>query len=54
MGKENSNGDRLLQFRRYINLVITNRVFGNKMAYKLTRYPRDGKTINLIDYVIVN
>ena len=29
-------------------------VFGHKMAHKLTWYSRDGKTTNLIDYVIVN
>ena len=54
VGKENSNGYRLLQFCRYNNLVITNTVFGHKMAHKLTWYSRDGKTANLIDYVIVN
>ena len=41
-------------FCRYNNLVITNTVFGHKMAHKLTLYSRDGKTANLIDYVIVN
>ena len=54
VGKENSNGYRLLQFCRYNNLVITNTVFGHKMTHKLTWYSRDGKTANLIDYVIVN
>ena len=29
-------------------------VFGHKMAHKLTWYSRDGKTANLIVYVIVN
>ena len=53
-GNENSDGYRPLQFCRYNNLVITNTVFGHKMADKLTRYSRDGKTANLIDYVIVN
>ena len=53
-GKENGNGYRLLQFCRYNNLVITNAVFGHKMAHKLTWYSHDGKTANLIDYVIVN
>ena len=48
VGKENSNGYRLLQFCRYNNLVITNTVFGHKMAHKLTWYSRDGKTANLI------
>ena len=54
VGQENSNGYRLLQFRRYNNLVITNTVFGHETAHELTRYSRDGKTANLIDYVIVN
>ena len=54
VGKENSNGYRLLQFCRYNNLVITITVFGHKMAHKLTWYSRDGKKANLIDYVIVN
>jgi len=36
VGKENSNGYRLLQFCRYNNVVMTNTVFGNKMAHKLT------------------
>ena len=54
VGKENSSGHKLLQFCRYNNLVITNTVFGHKMAHKLARYSRDGKTANVIDYVIVN
>ncbi|XP_065583400.1 craniofacial development protein 2-like [Artemia franciscana] len=53
-GKENSNGFRLLQFCRCNNLVITNTVFGHTMARNLTWYSRDGKTANLVDYVIVN
>jgi hypothetical protein len=43
-----------LQFCRYNNLVINNTVFGHKMANKLTWYSRDGKTPNVIDFVIVN
>ena len=35
VGKENRNGYRQLQFCRYNNLVITNTVFGHKMAHKL-------------------
>jgi len=54
VGKENSNGYRLLQFYRYNNLVVTNTVLGYKMAHMLTWYSRDGKATNLIDYVIVN
>ena len=54
VGKENSNGYRLLQFCRYNNLVITNAVSGHNMTHKLTWYARDGKTANLIDYVIVD
>ena len=53
-GKQNSNGKRLWQYCRYNNLAITTTVIGHKMAHKLTRYPRDGKTTNLTDYVIVN
>ena len=52
--KGNSDGYRLLQFCRYNNVVITNAVFGHKMAHKLTWYSRDCKTANLIEYVIVN
>ena len=40
VGKENSNGYRLLQFLRYNNLVINNAEFGHKMAHKLTWYSR--------------
>ena len=54
LGKENSNGYRLLQFCRYNNLVITNAVFGHKIAHNLTRYSQDGKKANLTDSVIVN
>ena len=54
VGKEHSNGNRLLRFCRYYNLVITNTVFGHKMTHKLTLYSSDGKTANLIDYFIVN
>jgi len=54
VGKENCNGYRLLQICRCKNLVIANTVYGHKLAHKLTWYPRDRKTANLIDYVIVN
>ena len=54
VGKENSKGYRLLQFCRYNNLVMINTVFCHKMVHKLTRYSRDGKTENLIDYAILN
>ena len=57
VGKEKSNGHRLCSYNNFVvynNLVITNTVFGHKMTYKLTWYSRDGKTVNLIDYVIVN
>ncbi|XP_065571512.1 craniofacial development protein 2-like [Artemia franciscana] len=54
IGKENSNGYRLLHFCRYKNLVITNTVFDHKIAHKLTWFLTDSKTTNLIDYVIVN
>ena len=54
MGKENSNGYRLLHFFTYNNLVVTNTVFGHKMTHKLTWYSRDGKRANRIDYIIVN
>ena len=54
IGKENSNGYRLLQFCWHNNLVITNTMFGHKMAHKLTWYSRDGKPANLIDYILVN
>jgi hypothetical protein len=43
-----------LQFCKYSNLVITNTVFGHKMAHKLTWYLRDGKASDLIDYAILN
>ena len=54
VGKENSNCYGLLQFSRYNHLIKTNTVFGQKMAHKLTWYSCDGKTANLIEYVIVN
>ena len=38
-----------VKFCRYNNLILTNTVFGHKMAYKLTWYSRDSKTANLID-----
>ena len=54
VGKENSNGFILLQFCRYNNLVITSRMFGHKIAHRLTWYSLDGETANLSDYVILN
>ena len=51
--KEHSNDYRFLQFCRYNNLVIANTVFGHAIN-KLIWYSRDGKTVNLIGYVIVN
>jgi hypothetical protein len=45
---------QFVQFCRNNNLVITNIVFGHKMAHKLTWYPHDVKTASLTDYVIVN
>ena len=38
----------------YKNPVITNTVFGHKMAHNLTWYSHGGKTADLIDYVNVN
>ena len=54
VGRENSNCYRLLPFCRYNNLVITNTVFGYKIAHQLTWYSRDGKTVNLLNYAIAN
>ena len=41
VGKENRNEYTLVQFCRNNRLVITNTVFGNKMAHKLTWYSHD-------------
>ena len=54
VGKENSNGYRLLQFFEHNNLVITITEFDHKVAHKLKWYSQDDKTANLNDYVIVN
>jgi len=54
VGKENSNGHRLLQFCRNNNLVIINSEFGEKMVHKLTWFSHGCKTDNLIYYFIVN
>ena len=54
VGKENSNGYRLLQFSRYNNLVIANTVIDSKIAHNLTLYSYDGRTSKLTNYVIVN
>ena len=54
VGKEKSNGYRLLQFCWYNNLVISNTVVGHKMAHTLKWYSRNGKTDNLSDSFVVN
>lgn len=51
-GEENENGTRLLEFCSQNNLCITNTQFIQKPIRKMTWKSPDGKTENLIDYII--
>ena len=51
-GNENNNGTRLLELCCNNNLCVTNTQFIQKPGRKLTWTSPDGKTENLIDYII--
>ena len=43
-----------MEFFSYKNLAISNIMFSNKIAHKLTCYSNDCKTANFVDYFIIN
>ena len=50
----NSNGERLIDFCKVNNLVITGTIFPHKDSHKNTWTSPDGKTYNQIDNILVN
>jgi hypothetical protein len=53
IGEENENGSMLLHFCKENKMVITNSHFIHKKCRKVTWRSADGRTENLIDYVII-
>ena len=53
-GKMNRRGERLIEFCRDSDLVITNTLFKHRPRRKTSWTSPDGKTKNLIDYILVS
>ena len=54
LGRLNKRGERLIEFCRDSDLAITNTLFKHRERRKATWTSPDGKTRNLIDYVLVS
>ena len=54
LGRRNARGERLLEFCRDNDLFVTNSMFKHRKRRKATWISPDGKTINLIDYVLIS
>ncbi len=53
-GTINDNGERLVNTCQNNNLIVGNTIFPHKNIHKLTWKSPDGRTVNQIDYVIIN
>ena len=54
VGERNDNGERLVDFCRLNNLVVTGTIFPHKLIHKQTWTFPGGKTKNQIDHVLVS
>ena len=54
IGTINDNGDRLVSFAAFNNLVITGTIFPHRIGHKLTCTSPDGLTQNQIDHVLIS
>ena len=54
LGNTNDRGLRLLEFAKYYDLVIANTFQPQKLSRKATWHSPDGKTHNLIDYIMIS
>ena len=53
-GKLNARGERLLDFCRENELFLTNTIFKHRHRRKVTWRSPDGKTENMIDYILIS
>ena len=53
-GAINDNGDRLVSFVAFNNLVITGTIFPHRIGHKQTGTSPDGSTQNQIDHVLIS
>lgn len=54
IGTINDNGDRLVSFAAFNNLIITGTIFPHRIGHKQTWISPDGTTRNQIDHVLVS
>ena len=54
IGTINDNGDRLVSFAAFNNLVITGTIFPHRIGHKLTWTSPDGLTQNQIDHILIS
>ena len=54
LGSTNDRGLRLLEFAKYNGLVVSNTFQPHKLSRKATWHSPDGKTHNMIDYIMIN
>ena len=53
-GTTNDRGLMLLEFAKFNDLVLTNTLHPEKPSWKATWHSPDGKTHNMIDYILIN
>ncbi|MES9976207.1 MAG: reverse transcriptase domain-containing protein [Candidatus Thiodiazotropha sp.] len=53
MGQRCDNGERLVNFASYNNMVIANTRFQHRRKHLLTWYSNDGRTAHQLDYILI-
>ena len=54
LGKANDRGLMVLKFAKFNDVVLTNTLHPQKPSWKATWHSPDGKTHNVIDYILIN
>ena len=54
LGTTNDRRSMLLEFAKFSDLVLTNTLHPQKQSWKASWYSPDGKTHNMIDYILIN